>query len=128
MRLFRRTNRLAGAGSIETNGITVSLVPSEPDTVITVVGQVSIDSSPCLRSVLMQALRKRQNTVITVDLSRVTRLDTAGIATLLEVLPLARRKAVKLRLVGICGQPRRLADITELSATYWGAGSEVVFG
>lgn len=127
MRLFGRANRLAEAGPIESNGITVVLEHSAPDTLISVAGRVSKESSPCLRSLLLQTLRRPHSAVVVVDLARVTSMDSSGLATFLEMLPLARQNSVKLRLVGVCGQPRTLAEMIDLPAAYLGAGSEVVF-
>ena len=68
MRFFRRTDRAAGEGPIESNGITIFLGQKEPDTVITVSGRVTIESSPCLRSLLLRKIRSRRSAVIVVDL------------------------------------------------------------
>jgi anti-anti-sigma regulatory factor len=51
----------------------------------------------------------------------------SGIATLLEALKAARECSVKLRLTGMRGQARTLAEIAQLDTIYRAWGSEVEF-
>jgi anti-anti-sigma regulatory factor len=51
----------------------------------------------------------------------------SGIATLLETLKAARERSVKLRLTGMRGQARTLAEIAQLDTIYRAWGSEVEF-
>lgn len=97
------------------------------ETVVTVTGRVTMESSPYLRSLLFRLLKKLQGATIDIDISGVTYLDTSGIATLVEALKLSQSRSVKLRLVGVGGQPKALAEITELAAVFAATGSEVVF-
>jgi anti-anti-sigma factor len=53
-------------------------------------------------------------------------MDTSGVATLLEALKEATRKSVRLSVVGVTGQVRMVAEITELPDIFRAAGSEVV--
>ena len=62
-----------------------------------------------------------------IELSALSFLDMAGIATLLEALKAARERSVKLRLTGISGQVRALAEIAQLDTIYRAWGSEVEF-
>jgi anti-sigma B factor antagonist len=64
---------------------------------------------------------------VVIDASALSYLDMSGIATLLEALKAARERSVKLRLTGICGQVRRLAEIAQLDTIYRAWGSEVEF-
>jgi len=84
-----------------------------------------IDSSPRLRSVLLGLIRKSAGLVI--DISGVSHMDTSGLATLLEVLNTAHERSVRLRLTGISGQPRKLAELAELEQIFRASGSEVEF-
>lgn len=85
-----------------------------------------MDSSPRLRSVLQQLIREEIRPVLVIDLSGVTYSDTSGIATLLEASKTARQHSAQLRLIGLSGQPRVLAEITELARIFRASGSEVV--
>ena len=62
-----------------------------------------------------------------IDLSALSYLDMAGIATLLEALKAARESSVKLRLTGIGGQARTLAEVAQLDTIFHAWGSEVEF-
>jgi anti-anti-sigma factor len=64
---------------------------------------------------------------VVIDFSAVSYLDMAGIATLLEALKAARERSVKLRLTGISGQVRTLAEVAQLDTIYHAWGSEVEF-
>ena len=62
-----------------------------------------------------------------IDFSAVSYLDMSGIATLLEALKAARERSVKLRLTGMSGQARTLAEIAQLDTIFRAWGSEVEF-
>ena len=80
-----------------------------------------------LRSALLELLRRSAAPVIVIDLSAVSYLDMSGMATLLETLKAARERSVKLRLTGMSGQSRTLAEIAQLDAIFRAWGSEVEF-
>jgi anti-anti-sigma regulatory factor len=54
-------------------------------------------------------------------------LDMSGIATLLEALKAAHEHSLKLRLAGMSGQARALAEIAQLDTIYSAWGAEVEF-
>ena len=83
-----------------------------PDTV-SIEGRVTIDNSGEMREKLADALKPRPADV-TVDLSRVTFIETSGLATLVEAFRIARRQGTRLLLTGIHGQPRDLLTVTRL--------------
>jgi anti-sigma B factor antagonist len=90
------------------------------------VGVITVDSSPRLRTTLLGVIRKSVGFVV-VDLSEVTRIDTSGLATLLEALNSAHEHSVRMRVVGLNGQPRRLAELAQLDQIFRALGSEVEF-
>jgi len=51
----------------------------------------------------------------------------SGLATLLEALKAAREGSAKLRLAGMSGQARALAEIAQLDTIYRAWGAEVEF-
>ena len=93
--------------------------------VVAVTGSITIDSSPRLRSVLLGLIRK--SAALVIDMSGVLRMDTSGLATLLEALNTAHEGSVRLRVTGVGGQPRKLAELTELQQIFRASGSEVEF-
>jgi anti-sigma B factor antagonist len=112
-----RTNVIAEM-SLET-----SQGPSESR--ISVTGRLVIDSSPRLRALLLKALRKATSAVLVVDLSALNYLDTSGVATLLEAARVASTRQVRLRVIGLSGEPKMLARITELDVIFRGYGSDL---
>jgi anti-sigma B factor antagonist len=94
------------------------------DTVVTVTGRVTIDSSPHLRSTLLRLIEARRGGVVVIDMAGVTYLDSSGLATLMEAVRLAQQAAATLRVEGVGGRVRMLVDITELPAIFSAAGSE----
>src|SRR4051794_9351104 len=124
-------NRRAKTGleetRIEAGEITVHVVPASDRITVAVAGRVTVDSSPSLRSALLELLRRSAAPVIVIDLSAVSYLDMSGMATLLETLKAAHERSVRLRLTGMSGQSRTLAEIAQLDAIFRAWGSEVEF-
>ena len=112
---------------VEAGEITVHVVPASDQITVAVAGRVTVDSSPSLRSALLQLLRRSATSVIVIDLSAVSYLDMSGMATLLETLKAAHERSVRLRLIGMSGQSRTLAEIAQLDAIFRAWGSEVEF-
>jgi anti-sigma B factor antagonist len=93
--------------------------------VVDVIGRLTIDSSPHLRPVLHGAIAAAQPAGVVVDLAGVSYLDTSAIATLIEAARLARDRGIKVRVAGLAGAPRLLAEIIELDRIFRSLGSEV---
>ena len=104
-------------------GIETSQGPSESR--ISVTGRLVIESSPRFRTSLMKALGKAASAVLVIDLSALSYLDTSGVATLLEAARLASAHAMRLRVIGLVGEPRMLAQITELDVIFRACGSDL---
>jgi anti-sigma B factor antagonist len=111
---------------VEAGEITVHLVPASDQITVVVAGRVTVDTSPSLRSALLELLRRSAAPVIVIDLSAVSYLDMSGMATLLETLKAAHERSVRLRLIGMSGQSRTLAEIAQLDTIFraWGSGVE----
>jgi anti-sigma B factor antagonist len=127
--LFRRWRKEPRVEEIrvEAGEITVHVVPGSNQLTVAVAGRTTVDSSPHLRSVLLRLLRTGTAPVVIVDLSALSYLDMSGVATLLESLKAASERSVKLRLAGMSGQVRTLAEIAQLDTIYRAWGSEVEF-
>jgi len=111
--------------ALEAAGAKVRIDRSGTQPIVSVSGRISVDSAPHLRSVLLDLIPKSAGLV--VDVTRVIRLDTAGLAVLLEAVSSAHDHSVSLRLTGVSGQPRRLAELTELDGIFRTFGSEVEY-
>jgi len=81
-------------------------------------GRLGIDSSPVLRDRLLAMLRGQPPKTITVDLTEVSFIDAAGIATLLEALKISRSRQAMLCLKGLRGRVLRLFEVTGLQAVF----------
>ena len=127
--LFHRRTSNAGVDNtaLDAGEITIRVVRASPQSTVTVTGRVTVDSSPHLRSVLLQLLRRGAEPVVVIDLSGVSYLDMSGLAMLLEALKAAHQRSATLRVLGMTGQSRMLAEIAELEKVFRSAGSEVEF-
>lgn len=74
-------------------------------------GRVTLETSPRLREELLR-LQSPDQTRLVVDLGEVERLDTSGVATLLEALLRARRSGGELYLAQV-GED--LCEVLELA-------------
>jgi anti-sigma B factor antagonist len=101
----------------------IEISHGHPESRISVNGRLVIESSPRFRASLMKAIGKATNAVLVIDLSALSYLDTSGVATLLEGARIASAQGVRLRVIGLSGEPRMLAQITELDAIFRAYGS-----
>ena len=127
--MFRRWRKNAEVeeSRIDWGEITVQVVAAKDQITVAVAGRVTVDSSPNLRSALLELLSRGTAPVVIIELSAVSYLDTAGLATLLEALKAAREHSAKLRVAGIGGRARILAEIAQLDTIFRASGSEVEF-
>jgi anti-sigma B factor antagonist len=127
--VFRRWKKDANIERtrVDAGEITVDVVPAGDQAAVAVTGRVTVDSSPGLRAALLELVRRRTAPVTVIDFSGVSYLDMSGLATLLEVLRAAREQSVKLRVTGISGKARTLAEIAQLDTIFRAWGSEVEF-
>jgi anti-sigma B factor antagonist len=112
--------------SIQPGDFTVQVIRKDSQVIVEIAGRVTIDTSPHLRSFLLRLIGREVSAVIVIDVSKVSYLDTSGIATLLESLQAASERSVKLRLIGTSGRVRMLAELLELPKLFAALGSEVV--
>ena len=85
-------------------------------TVVDIVGQIDLGSSPALRSTLLEALKAA--THVAINLSSVKYIDSSGIASLLEVLKEARNSHKKLVLFGLTGAVLQVLQLTRLTGVF----------
>ena len=98
--------------------ITLKVIPGGDQLTIAVTGRVTVDSSPKLRSVILELLRRGAAPVVVIDLCAVSYLDMSGPAVLLEALKASREESVKLRVAGMSGEARNLAEIAQLDTIF----------
>jgi anti-sigma B factor antagonist len=113
--------------SVGANAVSVDVRQAGACTIVVVSGRVTVDSSPHLRAVLHETIGAAPSAGIVIDFTGSSYLDTSAIATLLEAATLASKLAVPLRLIGLAGDARFVAEATELDHIFLGLGYEVQF-
>ena len=79
----------------------IDIVDTENGALARLSGRIDINSSPAVRDRLLAVLRSRDLTILSIDLSAVTHIDSSGVATLIEALKIARGRRTQLRLQGL---------------------------
>ena len=100
----------------------IDIVDTENGAVARLNGRIDIDSSPSVRDQLFAVLQSRDLTILSIDLSAVTHIDSSGVATLIEALKVARGRRSQLRLQGLHDRLHRLFDSTGLLSLFNGSG------
>jgi anti-sigma B factor antagonist len=127
--LFRRWPENTGTEDtwLEAGESTIRVVQANKQSTVAVAGRLTVDSSPHLRSMLLELLRRGKAPRVVIDLSAVSYVDMSGIAILLEALKAAHERSVTLHVAGLSGQVRMLAETAQLDAIFRAWGSEVEF-
>lgn len=86
-------------------------------TLIRVLGEVDMSSSPKVREALI-GLTKQQIPAIVVDLTGVRYMDSSGIATLVEGLQETMSYGGKFRLAGLTPKVRQVFELARLSDVF----------
>jgi anti-sigma B factor antagonist len=102
----------------EGDSLDIAVNHSEEGVLVRLSGRVGLDSSTTLRDRLLAILQEQPRQTIIVDLTEVSFIDAAGIATLLEALKIARSRQATLCLKGLQGRVVRLFEVTGLKAVF----------
>jgi anti-sigma B factor antagonist len=78
-------------------------------------GRLDINTSPDLRKAALVLYTRAHCKNLTIDLSAVSYIDTAGLATLLEILVAAKERGARLTLCGLSEKVRYLIDVNGLA-------------
>lgn len=106
--------------------LAIILTDGEHGVVVCLDGRLNVDSSPAFRDQLLAILLEQSPKNLTVDLARVSYIDSSGIATLIQGLKIARQHRIGLHLRGLEGRLLHLFEATGvlgLFATDGGAAS-----
>ena len=99
----------------------INVVSGEDGALAYVKGRIDIDFSPVLRNRLLVLLQAARPKIVCIDLSAVTHIDSSGIATLIEMLKIARGNNTELRLQGLHGRLLRLFESTGILSLFDGS-------
>jgi anti-sigma B factor antagonist len=85
-------------------------------TIVDVTGEIDMSSSPSFRKALLDSLSKAPR--LAVNLSNVQYIDSSGIASLVEVLKLARSAEKRLVLFGLNAPVQEVLRLTRLTKIF----------
>jgi anti-sigma B factor antagonist len=97
-------------GSLETASLDISI---RPGPVVTISGEIDIQSGPQLRDQLLGIMR-RHGARLALDLTGVTFIDCAGISVLLAARRRAQLEGGSLRVLRASPRIRRVIALTRL--------------
>lgn len=92
-------------------GVAMSQTPAGVTAILSPVGDIGTHEAPALRNAIKSAYDKKPAKVV-VDLAGVAYMATAGLATLVEALQLAKKANVQFVL---CGMQERVLAVFEIS-------------
>jgi anti-sigma B factor antagonist len=85
-------------------------------TIVDLVGQIDLGSSPALRKTLLDSLKTTKH--MAINLAGVSYIDSSGIASLVEVLRAAQDAKKKLVLFGVGGAVLQVLQLTRLTGVF----------
>lgn len=85
-------------------------------TIVELDGEVDLSCSPDARKQILDCLNKAQN--LLVDLSRVTYIDSSGVASLVEGYQTAKKKALKFGLINVSGAAMNVLRLARLDKVF----------
>ena len=110
-----RNHKLKSVGELAAN-----IAMREDGGVTRVSGRIDIDTSPALRAYLLTILQGQRVRAVSVDLSAVTHIDSAGVATLIEAVRIARIHNAEVKLQGLDARLLRLFQSTGILSLFSG--------
>jgi len=95
----------------------------DEDAVIKLSGRLDTNTSPDLRRAALTLYTKGECKNLAIDFAKVFYIDTAGLATLVEILVTAKERCAQLTLSGLNEKVRYLLDVNGLTGFFRIAGS-----
>jgi len=84
--------------------------------VLELTGEVDLSCSPDARKQILQCLDGNRN--LLVDMTRVTYIDSSGVASLVEGYQTAKKKGLKFGLVGVSGAAMSVLQLARLDKVF----------
>jgi anti-sigma B factor antagonist len=84
--------------------------------ILSLEGEVDLSESPRVRELLLDGVRRRID--VLVDLSRVTYIDSSGVASLIEAFQLARKSGTGFALVAPNPSALRVLQLARLDKVF----------
>jgi len=95
----------------------------DEDAVIKLSDRLDMNTSPDLRRAALTLYAQGECKSLTIDFSKVSYIDTSGLATLVEILVTAQERCAQLTLSGLNEKVRYLLDVNGLTGFFRIAGS-----
>jgi anti-sigma B factor antagonist len=86
--------------------------------VIKLAGRLDMNTSPDLRKTALRLYSRRKCKNLTIDFTGVSYIDTSGLATLIEILVMAKERCAQLTLSGLNEKVRYLIDVNGLTGFF----------
>ncbi len=94
----------------------VRSIDAQEHDVVRLSGNVNFERSLEIRKILLEAVAGKRN--VFVDLSRVTYIDSSGIACLVEALQMARKHGAAFGLISVNTQAMSLLELARLNTVF----------
>ena len=101
-----------------TRPIDIYTTPEGDFAVARVLGDIDFRTSPALRTALLDLFGKQRQKCLILDLERVQRIDSSGVASLVEGWREARRRDARLILTGVNDSIARVLALTRLAGLF----------
>jgi anti-anti-sigma factor len=98
--------------------IDIYTTPEGDFAVARVLVDIDFRTSPALRAALLDLLGRQRRKCLVLDLEGVRRIDSSGVASLVEGWREARRRHARLILTGMNDSIRRILALTRLSGLF----------
>ena len=98
--------------------IDIYTTPEGDFAVARVLVDIDFRTSPALRTALLDLLGKQRQKCLVLDLECVRRIDSSGVASLVEGWREARRRGARLILTGVNDSIARMLALTRLTGLF----------
>jgi anti-sigma B factor antagonist len=101
-----------------TKTIEIDIERSGVRSVVHVEGDINWETSPKLRSAILDLFDNRHQRYVVMDLNQVAHMDSSGVSTLIEGLQAARRSNGRFVLSGLAPSARHVLQLTRLASIF----------
>ena len=96
----------------------ISVKENDSATVIHIVGDIDLYSSPKVRQAILNCVKSDQQGKILVDMSGVAYIDSSGVASLIEGLQLSNQKKRQFMIFGLTQRARAVIELARLDKVF----------
>ena len=100
------------------NSVSIDVTQAEDHAVVTVSGELDLDTAPQLASAAIDALHDRGVQVLIIDLAGVTFIDSTALGALVRVNNAATAAKIELRLQAVSPRVAQLLKITGMDSAF----------